>query len=151
MARAFPLETVRMLARHRTESAAGELQGHAGRLRAAEAKLEQLRLYLDEYRRSRAAALTQGLTAARLREYDMFLARLDEAISAQGLEVERARALWETARQQWVEANKREKAMDALAERHAAEELMRENRRDRKTQDEFASRTRAGPMKIRLK
>lgn len=151
MARAFPLETVRMLAQRRTESAAGELQGHAGRLRAAETKLEQLRLYLGEYRQSRTAALEQGLTAARLREYDAFLARLDEAIVAQSLEVERARATWEAARVHWVEANKREKAMDALAVRHAEEEQARENRLDRKVQDEFAARVRPNALKIRFK
>ena len=50
--------------------------------------------------------------------------------------------MWEAARVQWIEANKREKAMDALAERHAEEEQLRENRRDRKVQDEFAARAR---------
>jgi flagellar FliJ protein len=151
MARAFPLETVRMLAQHRTASAARELQGHAGRLRGAEAKLDQLQRYLAEYRLSRSAALVQGLTAARLREFDLFLARLVEAMGAQSLEVERARVTWEASRAHWVEAQKREKAMDALAERHAAEEQIRENRRDRKAQDEFAARTRPNPMKIRIK
>lgn len=140
-----------MLAQRRTESAAGELQGHAGRLRAAEQKLEQLRGYLGEYRRSRSEALTQGLAAARLREYDAFLARLDEAIAAQALEVDRTRVTWEAARVQWIEANKREKAMDALAERHAEEERARENRLDRKVQDEFAARARPNALKIRFK
>ncbi len=140
-----------MLAQRRTESAAGELQGHAGRLRAAEQKLEQLRGYVAEYRRSRSDALVQGLTAARLREYDAFLARLDEAIAAQALEVDRAHATWEAARVQWIEANKREKAMDALAERHAEEERARENRLDRKVQDEFAARARPNALKIRFK
>ena len=140
-----------MLAQRRAEGAAGELQGHAGRLRAAELKLEQLRQYLGEYRHSRSDALVQGVTAARLREYDAFLARLDEAIAAQALEVDRARVTWEAARVQWIEANKREKAMDALAERHADEEPARENRLDRKVQDEFAARARPNALKIRFK
>jgi flagellar FliJ protein len=144
------LEAVRELAQRRTEGAANDLRGQADRLRAAERKLEQLRQYAAEYRLSRSAALTRGLTAARLREYDVFLARLQEAMQSQALEVDRAQATWEAARLRWVEAHRREKAMDALAERHADEEQLRENRRDRKEQDEFASRARPGPMKIRI-
>lgn len=150
MATRFPLETVRVLAQRRTEGAARDLQGHASRLRAAEDKLVQLRQYLEEYRRGRSAALVEGLTAARLREFDQFLARLDAAIAAQATEVSRAHALWEAARVQWIEANKREKAMDALAERHAQAEQLQENRRDRKAQDEFAARARPNALKIRL-
>jgi flagellar FliJ protein len=144
------LEAVRVLAQRRTEGAANELRGHADRLRAAEGKLEQLRQYFAEYRLSRSAALTQGLTAARLKEYDVFLARLQEAMQSQALEVDRVQAAWESARLQWIEAHRREKAMEALAERHADEEQLRENRRDRKEQDEFAARVRPSPMKIRI-
>jgi len=151
MARPFPLAAVRTLAQGRTEQAAGDLQGHAGRLHSAEDKLEQLRRYRDEYRAAKSTELTRGITAARMREYDSFLVRLDEAIEAQTIEVTRAQAIWEAARVQWLEARRREKAMDALAARHAAGEALREERLDRKVQDEFAARVRTSPMKIRLK
>lgn len=151
MARRFPLETVRQLAQRRTEDAAVELQGHSTRLRAAEDKLKQLQGYRDEYRTAKAQAMVQGMAMGRLREFETFLARIVEAIAAQSLEVERVRAAWEAARLHWVEQHKREKAMDALAARHAAQELQREMRQDRKSQDEFAARVKPGPMKIRLK
>jgi len=151
MARRFPLQTVRQLAQRRTEDAAVELQGHSTRLRAAEDKLKQLRGYRDEYRTAKAQAMVQGMAMGRLREFETFLARIEEAIAAQSLEVERVRAAWEAARLHWVEQHKREKAMDALAERHAAQELQREMRQDRKSQDEFSARVKPGPMKIRLK
>lgn len=120
-------------------------------MRAAEDKLKQLRGYRDEYRTAKAQAMVQGMAMGRLREFETFLARIEEAIAAQSLEVERVRAAWEAARLHWVEQHKREKAMDALAERHAAQELQREMRQDRKSQDEFSARVKPGPMKIRLK
>lgn len=149
--RRFPLETVRQLAQRRTEDAAAELQGHSARLRAAEDKLKQLQGYRDEYRSAKANAMVQGIAMARLREFETFLRRIEEAIAAQTLEVQRAQVAWEAARVHWAEQYKREKAMDTLAERHAAEELVREIRQDRKAQDEFAARVKPGPMKIRLK
>jgi flagellar FliJ protein len=151
MARRFPLETVRLLAQRRTEDAAAELQGHSTRLRAAEDKLKQLQGYRDEYRAAKAQAMVQGMAMGRLREFETFLARIEEAIEAQTVEVQRARVAWEAARVDWVEQHKREKAMDALADRHAAQELQRELRQDRKSQDEFSARVKPGPMKIRLK
>lgn len=151
MARRFPLETVRQLAQRRTEDAAVELQGHSTRLHAAEDKLKQLQGYRDEYRAAKAQAMVQGMAMGRLREFETFLARIEEAIAAQTVEVQRARLAWEAARLNWLEQHKREKAMDALAERHAVQELQREMRQDRKSQDEFSARVKPGPMKIRLK
>jgi len=127
------------------------LQEHSARLRSAEDKLKQLQGYRDEYRAAKAAAMVQGMAMGRLREYETFLGRIDEAIAAQSVEVQRVQVAWESARLHWVEQHKREKAMDTLAERHAAEELQREIRQDRKSQDEFSARVRSGPMKIRLK
>jgi flagellar protein FliJ len=151
VARRFPLETVRQLAQRRTADAATELQGHSTRLRAAQDKLKQLQGYRDEYRSAKANAMVQGVAMARLREFETFLARIEEAIAAQTLEVQRAEVLWEAARAHWAEQHRREKAMDTLADRHTAQELQREIRQDRKAQDEFSARVKPGPMKIRLK
>jgi flagellar protein FliJ len=151
VARRFPLETVRQLAQRRTEDAAVELQRHSTLLRAAEDKLKQLQGYRDEYRTAKARAMVQGMAMGRLREFETFLARIEEAIAAQTVEVQRVQVAWEAARLRWLEQHKREKAMDALAERHAAQELQRELRQDRKSQDEFSARVKPGPMKIRLK
>ncbi len=151
MARPFPLETVRVLSQTRTGEAARVLQDHSARTREANAKLEKLHHYQEEYRVAKATELARGITAQRLREYDGFLARLEEAIEVQAVEAARAHAIWETARLNWLEARRREQAMDALAARHSAGEAMREERLDRKAQDEFAARLRPNPMKIRFK
>ena len=80
------------------------------------------------------------MDAARLRSFDAFIVRLEEAIAAQRLDTERRRSVWESARQAWIAAHRRSEAMDALAERHVAAEAQREGRAERKREDEFASR-----------
>lgn len=140
MAREFPLETVRTVAHQRAEDAARALNGHSARLRAAEEKLSQLEGYRDEYRAQLANAMAQGVQAGRLRDYNAFLARLDEAITQQGVDVARARAVWEQALQHWQELDQRGQAMDTLLQQHEAAERALESKQEQKGQDEAAAR-----------
>lgn len=150
MARAFPLETVRTVARERAEAAARELGGHGRRLEAARAKLGQLQGFRAQYLAERDAALVSGTDAARLRDYAAFLARLDEAVQSQGEELARIEVIFEAARTRWLDLRRREQAMDTLAARHAKAEAVRDQRLDRKLQDEFSQRLPHAPMKVRL-
>lgn len=143
MARRFPLQAARDLAHRQLDDAADALRSHAQRLRESEDKSAELDRYRREYQAQRAAQLADGMDAARLRAFDAFVARLDEAIAAQRLDTERRRAIWESARLAWVAAHRRSEAMDALAARHEAAELQREGRAERKREDEFASRAAA--------
>jgi flagellar FliJ protein len=140
MARAFPLETVRTVAHQRADDAARALNGHAVRLRAAQEKLDQLEQYRNEYREQRTAAMRTGIQAGRLRDYDAFLSRLDEAIVQQSVEVTRARAVWEQALAHWQELDQRGQAMDTLHTRHELAERAHENKVEQKGQDEAATR-----------
>lgn len=149
MARAFPLETVRTVARKRAEVAARDLSGHGRRLEAARAKLAQLEGFRLQYRSERDAALAAGVAGARLRDYGAFLARLDDAVRAQGEEVARIGAMFEAARLHWLELRRREQAMDALAARHARAQALREQRLEQKAQDEFSQRARQALLKVR--
>jgi flagellar FliJ protein len=140
MARPFPLETVRTLARERAEAAVRELGSHGRRLEAARAKLVQLRGFRAQYLAERDAALGAGTDAVRLRDYAAFIARLEEALRVQGEEVARVEATFEAARLRWLDLRRREQAMDTLAARHADAEAVRDQRLDRKLQDEFSQR-----------
>ena len=146
MARRFPLEMVRQVARQRTEDAQRALEVQAARLRQAESKLADLARFREEYRTTRLDAAARGIEAGRLREYGAFILRLEEAVESQRLDVERTRATWSMAHAHWLELRSREQAFDKLAERHAAAEQLREARQDQKAQDEYARR-RAGAMK----
>lgn len=144
MAREFPLEMVRTVAHQRADDAARTLNGHASRLRSAEEKLTQLEQYRDEYQAQRVAAMRRGMQAGRLRDYESFLARLEEAIAQQRVDVDRARAVWEQALQYWQELDQRSQAMDTLRARHELSERSRENKLEQKGQDEAANRLSRG-------
>lgn len=144
MASTFPLETVRSVAHQRAEDAARALNGHATRLRNAEEKLQQLEQYRDEYRAQRATAMVQGIQAGRLRDFNAFLSRLDEAITQQTAEAQRARAVWEQALRHWQDLDQRSQAMDTLLARHEMSELAREGKIEQKGQDEAATRLHRG-------
>lgn len=150
MARAFPLETVRFVARERAEAAARELGGHGRRLSAGREKLSQLEGFRAHYRGLRDAALAAGTQAARLRDFEAFLARIEEAVQAQIEELVRLETTFEAARGRWLELRRREQAMDVLAARHDQVEAQRARRLDQKAQDEFSQRMPRVPVKVRL-
>ncbi len=143
MARPFPLQAARELAKRRLDDAATALRGYAGRLRNAEAKLVELEGFRQEYETQRNAELAAGITAGKLRGFEVFLGRLAQAIEAQRVDCGRQRAMWESAREAWIEAYRRSQAMDALAQRHVESELAREGKAERKREDEFSVRVAA--------
>lgn len=149
MARPFPLQTVRALARDRAEGAARELGGHGRRLEAARAKLAQLEEFRRQYETERMADLARGIDAARLRDHTAFIARLGEALGAQVAEVERVQAIFDASRARWLELRRKEQAMDALAERHARAEALRDQRLEQKAMDEFSQRRTVAALKAR--
>lgn len=151
MARVFPLATVQLLARERAEAAAREFGGHARRLAAARGKLLQLEAFRAQYRSQRDAMLVAGVGAARLRDLDAFLARLEEAARTQAEEAARLDAIFEAARARWLELRRREQAMDVLAARHTEIETERARRLDQKAQDEYSQRISQAPLRVRLR
>ncbi len=138
----FRLQTVLELAARRLDVATGELQKLRARLQQGQEKLDQLQGYRAEYEASLAAALTQGLPADRLRDFQAFLAKLARAIEAQGAEVARLRQAWEEEHQRWLRLRNREQALQVLRERHEHSESVRDARVEQKQQDEFALRGR---------
>jgi flagellar protein FliJ len=143
MARPFPLQAARELAKRRLDDAAAALRGHAGRLRNAELKLAELEAFRGEYETQRNTELANGIEAGRLRGFEAFIGRLDQAIDAQRVDCSRQRAIWEGAREAWVAAYSRVQAMDALAQRHVETEQAREAGAERKREDEFSVRVAA--------
>jgi len=143
VARPFPLQAARELAKRRLDDAAAALRGHAGRLRNSELKLAELEGFRNEYEVQRNTELSSGIEAGRLRGFEAFLGRLTQAIDAQRVDCGRHRAIWESAREAWVAAYSRVQAMDALAQRHVESELAREAKADRKREDEFSVRVAA--------
>ena len=83
MAQTFPLQTLLELMQNRTDEASRKL----GQLITAEqsqrSRLQMLEQYRDEYAQRMREATAEGITRLILRNYQDFLARIDEAIEQQ--------------------------------------------------------------------
>ena len=113
------------------------------RLDEAEKRLEDLVRYRLEYEQSFVARASGGVEVQRLREHQVFIARLGEAARAQQQVILQLRNESESARLHWREAATHKKVVGKVIERAQDEERRELDRRLQKEVDERAARTRA--------
>jgi flagellar FliJ protein len=140
MVKPFSLQTVLELMQARADEATNRLARLIANERDAKNKLQMLQQYRDEYAARFQLAAQNGLTPAEWHNYQEFLSRLDAAIEAQSQAVNQEIRNTANGQQDWQQQRKKLKAFDTLSERHFASEEAIQNRRDQKTQDEFAAR-----------
>ena len=138
MARRFPLQPLLDLANDRVDAATQRLAQLKQRWQAQEDKLNQLFSFQDEYRQRLADTLAHGVDMARMRDFQVFLQKLDLAIRQQRIEVQHAKFSWEECQIAWLEERRKLKTFDILKERHLHGETHRENRLEQRDQDEYA-------------
>lgn len=140
MAQPFSLQPLLEIMQNRTDEATRKL----GQLIAAEqsqkSRLQMLEQYREEYAQRMREAIGQGVTPLVLRNYQDFLARIDEAIAQQRLAVQHSENSTRAGQEHWQAQNKQLKAIDTLSLRHDARERYREGKQDQKLQDEFTTR-----------
>ncbi|MBS1140995.1 MAG: Flagellar FliJ [Proteobacteria bacterium] len=140
MPQPFTLQPLLDLMQTRTDEATRQL----GQLIAAEqnqrSRLQMLEQYREEYAQRLREATQQGITRMILRNYQDFLARIDEAVNQQKIAVENSERGTKAGKENWQAQNKQLKAIDTLSQRHDARERYRENKQDQKLQDEFSTR-----------
>jgi flagellar FliJ protein len=140
MNKRFNLESVKELSSLRLDQATRQL----GQLIAGEQedsqRLALLMQYRSEYHALFLDAAGKGLDPRSWHNYQMFLAKLDEA-------VEQARSMANTARQRtaagqknWLDKRGKVKAFDTLAQRFRARVAYEESRHEQKQADEHAAR-----------
>lgn len=108
------------------------------RANEASARCIELRRYRDEYAHGFTGRAAAGLAGAGLRDYQAFLARLDEALRQQQQIAMRAEAELEFERQRWRDAAVQVKAVETVGARWRAEETLQVVRREQRETDEFA-------------
>jgi flagellar FliJ protein len=108
-----------------------------------EEKLAALEKYRGEYEAGFAARSRAGFGAIGVRDFQVFLARLGEALTQQAELVARAKDALEAERVQWREAAQRAHVVDTLAERWQTEEARAESRRDQNESDELSQQRAA--------
>ena len=140
MSKPFSLQTVLELMQSRADEATQQLARLIANERDARNKLEMLQQYRDEYATRFRQAGQHGLTPREWQNYQEFLNRLDEAITAQTKAVAQQAQHTAAGQAHWQQQRKKLKAIDTLSERHQASEEAKEQRREQKLQDEFATR-----------
>ncbi|MBK8317174.1 MAG: flagellar export protein FliJ [Betaproteobacteria bacterium] len=145
MAQTFPLQTLLELMQNRTDEASRKL----GQLITAEqsqrSRLQMLEQYRDEYAQRMREAAAEGITRLILRNYQDFLARIDEAIEQQRQAVQNSELSTKAGQTEWRNQNTKLMAIDTLSSRHDARERYRENKQEQKILDEFSSRKYSTP------
>lgn len=143
MPRQFSLQPLHDLANNRVEAATRQLAALKQQWQLQEDKLKQLYAYQAEYRQRLHHTLTQGVDMTRMRDFQVFLHKLDIAIRQQQVEIERARMRWENGQRAWMEERRKLKTYDVLKTRHQRKEAQREGRIEQREQDEHARKSHA--------
>ena len=128
------------------DAAAARRAQAATSLAQAQAQFELLRGYARDYERRAQTTLTQGIDMAAQNNLRAFAAKLQQAIDAQRLEVQRRSDALAAADEELRQAHKRVKSMQALAERRLADARQALARNEQKTQDELAQSDRERPL-----
>jgi len=136
----FSLQSVLELMQARTDDATRHLAHLIATEKDAKNKLAMLQQYRDEYAARFRQAAQNGIGQREWRNYQEFLNRLDEAIAQQSQNVGAQERHTAAGQIQWQQQRTKLKAFDTLSQRHQASEIALEQRREQKTQDEFASR-----------
>ena len=140
MAKPFSLQTVLELMQLRADEATRQLARLIANERDAKSKLDMLAQYRDEYATRFKQAAQSGITQREWHNYQEFLKRLDEAIAAQQQMVAVQAKNTAAGQALWQQQRKKLKAIDTLSERHYSSENVLEQKREQKTQDEYAAR-----------
>ena len=135
-----PLDTLLELARTRTDRALAELGDALTASRNAEERLALLQRYRDEYGARFAQSTASGISITELRNYQVFIEKLQLAIEHQSREVESRRQGVGARAEGWRAARQTENAFDTLQARREQRAKIADERQQQKTTDEAASR-----------
>lgn len=142
MARSKRMQPVQRVAQSREQAAMQKLGQSQQYLDAQCRKLEELRVYREQYAREFEACGEGGLGAMRLQDYRVFLGRLNEAVRQQEAIIAKCISQHEKNRQQWLETRSRAQAIENVVKGYCQEERKQVDRKEQREQDEHAQRPR---------
>lgn len=140
MATRSALDTLIELATNDTAEAAKRLGMAIKATQEAEQKLTMLQEYRTEYSVRFETSMATGLSAAGYRNFQLFMNKLDTAISGQSEVVREAKKRVEERTRAWQENERKRMSFDTLSTRAKQAEHKLENKRDQKLMDEHAAR-----------
>lgn len=139
----FPLQSLLDHARHRMEAAERLLLMIKRKEDAAKLKHQELQHYRHEYSARLSGASQGGMDIQMLRDFHVFLGKLDQAIRNQAGEVEQMHSRWLAAHESWLALRQKVKSYEVLESRHQRSELWRQDRKDQRQSDELSGRKAA--------
>lgn len=134
------INTLKELASKETDEAAKRLGWAILAAGEAVQKCTLLVQYRDEYGGRLQKKLTTGLTAMECRNFQLFLVKLDDAITGQQQVVRDAHRRIDQERSAWQASERKRMSYGTLATRAIKEQQRKEIRRDQKQTDEHAAR-----------
>ncbi len=140
MATRSALDTLIELAQRDTDDAAKRLGVALRGVDEAKQKLTMLFGYRDDYAIRFDAAQLKGITPAVYFNFVAFLEKLDNAVKGQQEVLRHAERRAEQEKQAWQACERKRLSYRTLNDRAAAAALAKENKRDQKMMDEFATR-----------
>lgn len=139
MTRTKRIAPVQRLIEEREREVAKVVAQARGKLAEAEAKRTELSRYRTDYEAGFRKEAASGSSVLKLRDYRLFLARLDEALRQQEMIVGRARDELEAQTHAWQESLRRAKALGLVVDKWRGEELRAAERQDQRDTDERAA------------
>lgn len=123
--------------RKQQERNAGRMHGET--IRKAEQQQQQLNElndYRHQYSKSFQTASESGLSAIQMKEYRLFINRLDEAISQQMIQVSNGKNRCELSQKEWLSKRGKSKMVDKVVEsRQQTEQQTKEKRLQKELED----------------
>ena len=132
------MQPVVQVAASKEQAAARSLGDCQREIDARTARLTELLAYQAEYAQRFESSGGQGLDMARLQDYRVFLARLNDAISQQRRLVEVARGEYEQTRSHWLGTRRQAQAIDKVVDRFKHDEVRAQGCREQAETDERA-------------
>ena len=136
MKRAQRLEMVQNVVADQERSRAEALAGSERLVMESEAKLAELQSYQESYVRGFAIRAGSGIDSTLARDYQAFLARLEEALRQQTQIVIRTRAQRDGEMRTWQGAAQRAEAVGQIVKRFQTEQAHAADRREQHESDE---------------
>lgn len=143
MVKTFSLQAVMNLAEHQNGEATRKLGQLNRKQQGAQEKLDMLRGYRKDYQDKLRDAIRNGISPVELRNFEQFIAKIDEAISQQIMAFEHSKASVKAGRDEFDATRRKLQSMERLKQHHVENQKTIAAKSEQKTLDEHAGRMAA--------
>lgn len=140
MAQSSTLATLKELAEKQTDEAAARLGVSIRQLEDQENKLAMLKKYREEYSLKMQADMRAGRDMQHIRNFQVFLGKIDDAIFGQQQLVNDAMKRVQADKKLWQENERKRMSFSALEQRAEKAQQQKEAKRDQLLMDEHGAR-----------